>query len=500
MGEELSMETKKEQLSKIVGAEYIFNDIQTLEAYAKDLSFVLSVKPRFVVKPKNVDEVQSLVRWANETNTPLVPLSSGPPHFHGDTVPSAPGSVIVELSRMNKLLRIDRRNRIAIIEPGVTYSQLEPELAKEGMRLTMPLLPRGNKSVIASLLERQPTLIPRYNYSLPEPLRDCGVVWGCGDISYTGHAGNGSYSLEEQWNTGHMPIDPRGPNATDFMRLLTGAQGSMGIVVWASVKCEILPSIRKLFFIPANKLEDLIDFSYRLERLRLGDEVLIANNVLLATMLGKNSAQIRDLKQKVPQWVIIIGIAGRALLAKEKLEVQEKDLTDLVQHFNLKLLTEIPGTTNEEVLNTILNPSTEPNWKLKDKGGSADIFFLTTLEKAPYFIQIMYAKADAVKYPTSDIGIYVQPQHQGVSHHCEFNLPFNPKDEKESTKIKELYSKASEELIERGAYFARPYGMWANLVYNRDAQSTMALRKIKNVFDPNNVLNPGKLCFKSVGK
>jgi len=494
------MEIKKEQLSKIVGAEYVFNDSQTLEAYAKDLSFVLSVKPRFVVKPKNVDEVQRLVRWANETNTPLVPLSSGPPRFHGDTVPSTPGGVIVELSRMNKILRIDRRNRITIIEPGVTYSQLEPELAKEGMRVTMPLLPRGNKSIIASLLERQPTLIPRYNYSLPEPLRDCGVVWGSGEISYTGHAGNGSYSLDEQWEAGNIPVDPRGPNATDFMRLLTGAQGSMGIVVWASVKCEILPSIRKLFFIPANKLEDLIDFSYRLQRLRLGDEVILVNNVLFATMLGKNSDQIRDLKEKFPPWVMIIGIAGRALYPEEKLDVQEKDLTDLVQHFGLKLQTEIAGTANKEVLNTILNPSTEPYWKLKYKGGCEDIFFLTTLDKAPHYIQVMYATADALKYPASDIGIYIQPQHQGVSHHCEFNLPFNPKDAKEMAKVKELYSKASEELIGQGAYFARPYGMWANLVYNRDAQSTMALRKIKKIFDPNNVMNPGKLCFKSIGK
>lgn len=500
MGEEINLEIKKEQLVNIVGAEHVFNDPQILETYSKDLSFVLSIKPRFVVKPKNVEEVQSLVKWANQTGTPLIPVSSGSPHYYGDTVPSVPGGVMVELSRMNKILRIDRRNRIVIIEPGVTYSQLEPELAKEGMRVTMPLLPRGNKSVIASLLERQPTIIPRYNYSLPEPLRNCGVVWGNGEISYTGHAGNGSYSLDEQWNAGHIPIDPRGPNATDFMRLLTGAQGSLGIVVWASVKCEVLPSTRKLFFIQANDLEDIIDFSYRLQRLRLGDEVFITDNVLLATMLGKNSEQIMDLKEKIPPWVMIIGIAGRALLAEEKLNVQEKDLTNLVQQFKLELETKIPGVTNKEVLNTILNPSTESYWKFNYKGGCADIFFLTTLEKIPFFIQIMYARASAVKYPITDIGVYIQPQHQGVSYHCEFNLPFDPKDEKESAKIKELYSTVSEELIEHNAYFARPYGMWADLVYNRDAQSTMALRKIKKIFDPNNIMNPGKLCFKSVGK
>jgi FAD/FMN-containing dehydrogenase len=494
------MDKKKSQLIEIVGAENVLDDPETLEAYSRDHSFVLQIKPWFVARPKNMDEVKKLVRWANGTKTPLVPVSSGPPHFYGDTVPSVPGGVIVEMGRMNKILRIDRRNRMVVVEPGVTYSQLEPELAKEGLRVTMPLLPRGNKSVIASLLERQPTVIPRYNHSLPEPLRNCGVVWGSGEMSYTGDSGTASYSLEEQWEQGLRQVDPRGPNATDFFRLLTGAQGSMGIVIWASIKCEVLPSIRKLYFVPADKLEDIMDFSYRLQRLRLGDEVILANNTLLAAMLGKDIGQIRDLKEKLPLWVMIIGIAGRALFPEEKLAVQEKDLIDLVQHFGLKLLPAIPGATNKEVLNTILNPSADPHWKLNYKGAFEDIFFLTTLDKAPDYIKTMYARAEVLKYPASDIGIYIQPQHQGVTHHCEFNLPYNPQDSKEKARIKELYSRASEELIGQGAYFARPYGMWANLVYNRDAQSNMALKKVKRIFDPNNIMNPGKLCFQSVEK
>jgi FAD/FMN-containing dehydrogenase len=53
---------------------------------------------------------------------------------------------------MNQIRRIDRRNKIVIIEPGVTYAELEPALAKEGLRICRPLLPRPNKSVVASLL------------------------------------------------------------------------------------------------------------------------------------------------------------------------------------------------------------------------------------------------------------------------------------------------------------------------------------------------------------
>ena len=237
----MNVEGIKKDLIGLVGEGNVLDDPVITEAYARDESFVLSIKPRLVVRPANEAEVQALVAWANQTGTALVPVSSGAPHFYGDTVPSVPGAVMVDLSRMNKILRVDRRNRMVVIEPGVTYAQLQAELAKEGMRVTPPLYPRANKSVIGSLLERQPTLITRYNYSIPEPLRNCGVIWGSGQRFFTGDAGWGPADLEAQWSSGGRQVDPKGPAQTDFYRLLTGAQGSYGIVTWASVKCELSP-------------------------------------------------------------------------------------------------------------------------------------------------------------------------------------------------------------------------------------------------------------------
>ncbi len=489
------MTKKKEQLIAIVGEEHVCTDPEILDAYRGDRSFVLPIKPAFVVRPKNADEVHRLVVWANQTTSQLIPVSSGPPHFYGDTAPGAPGCVIVELGRMDRILRIDRRNKMAVIEPGVTYHQLAPELAREGLRVTTPLLPRKNKSVIASLLERQPTLIPRYHYAMTEPLRNCGVVWGNGDITYTGEAGNSSYNLEEQWNAGLRQVDPKGPAQTDFLRLLTGAQGSMGIVTWASIKCELAPQVRKLCFVTAKKLQSLIPFVYRLQRLRLGDELMVVNNAQLALILGQDPEQVQGLKRVLPSWAVIIGVAGRALFPEEKVEVQEKDMADLAQHFGLQLQSSIPGTTNQTVQNAILGLSGDPFWKLAYKGGCQDIFFLTTLAQTPEYAQIVFSAASALQFPASDVGVYIQPQHQGVAQHCEFNLPFDPQQDADVTRIRNLYTTASEQLIAHGAYFARPYGAWADMVYNRDARSTNALRKIKRIFDPNNVMNPGRLCF-----
>ena len=92
-------------LTKIVDSKSIVDSEEVLEAYSKDISFVPRVRPRCMVKLKSADEVQALIKWANESLTPLVPVSSGAPHFRGDTVPSTGGAVIVDLSEMKKVVR-----------------------------------------------------------------------------------------------------------------------------------------------------------------------------------------------------------------------------------------------------------------------------------------------------------------------------------------------------------------------------------------------------------
>jgi FAD/FMN-containing dehydrogenase len=298
-----------------------------------------------------------------------------------------------------------------------------------------------------------------------------------------------------QWKRGVAQVDPKGPNATDLMRLLTGAQGSMGIVIWASVKCELIPSVHKYVFVPGEKLEDLIDFCYKLNRIRLGDEVLLVNTAQLAAMLGKQSAEIDALKETLPAWTVIIGLAGTALFPEERLNVQELDVKRLAQQCCRTLLDGLHNVTAGQIAAALEACSDKAYFKFTAKGGCQDIFFLCTLDKAPQFIKTVFGIAERLKYATSDIGIYIQPQHQGVSHHVEINLPFNPANSKEAEKVKRIYTEASQVLVAQGAYFSRPYGMWADLVYSRDADATRLLRTVKEIVDPNNVLNPGKLCF-----
>ena len=489
------VETILEALATLVGAGNVSNDPERLAVYATDLSTAPRRTPSFVVRPQNPAQICELVLWANRTRTPLVAVSSGGPHFLGDTVPAQPETVIVDLTGMNRILRIDRRNKIAVIEPGVTYAQLDAALAAEGLRVVHPLKPRANKSVVASLLERQPTIIPRFNYSLPEPLRNCGVVWGSGEISFTGEAGSGPLDLEEQWKRRGSQVDPKGPLATDLMRLLTGAQGTMGIVVWASVKCELIPAAHRFLFAAAETLEGLIDLCYRAQRIRMGDELMLLNGAELASLVGRDGAEVEKLRAALPAWVLLFGLAGAGYYPEQRVEVQELDLRRMAQKAGVEILRALPGL-EPAALRTLFDVSAAGrSFKLTAAGACRELFFLTTLDKAPAYVASVLAIAQKHRYPASSIGIYIQPQHHGVSQHVEFTLPFDDSDKAAAAAAERVVEEASEELIKGGAYFSRPYGDWARMVYGRDQTASRVLKVVKQIVDPNNILNPGKLCF-----
>ena len=504
------MAEKKDELIKIVGAEHVIDDPATLDVYSRDHSFTPPRKPLMVVKPKNADEVQGIVKWANQSKTPLVPVSSGQPHFRGDTVPSSGETVIVDLSGMNRIIMMDRRNRVTIVEPGVTFSKLQPELAKEGLRLPMPLLPRTSKSVLGSVMEREPITNPRYAWSLTEPLRCLETVMGNGDMFRTGELAGANVSTSTSGVSKPMPIEELlekrrktqetalyqyGPGQFNYHKLLSAAQGTMGIVTWASLRCEVLPKVHRFFLVPSEGLDNLIGFAYKLLRIRFHDELLLLNSSSLASILGEGTEQIMGLREELPPWIFILGLTGRDIMPEEKVACREKDIGDIAQQCGVGLESEIPGANDGQVGEAVLNPSNEPYWKLGNKGGCQDIFFLTTLNRVPEFVTAMYSLAEAVDYSPSDLGVYIQPTHLGTSCQVEFSLPFDPSDEREVAKVQGLFTKASEELSKQGAFFSRPYGIWADMAYSRNAEHTILSKKLKGLFDPNNVLNPGKLCF-----
>jgi hypothetical protein len=481
-------------LEKIVGSENVLDAPDILKEYSGGPGIVPQRTPGCVVKPANIDELQGVVRWANEKKIPLVPVSSGPPHFRGDTVPGADGAVIVDLSRMNKIIRVNAANRVVIVEPGVTFGELQSELAKSGMCAYMPLAPRSTKSVLASILERDPLLMPGLHWDSTDPMLCAEIVFGTGDKMRTGEAA-GPDTLEDQWEIGKAQISPFGPTQMDPQRLVSGAQGTIGIVTWMSFKCRFLSELSRAFLITGDGLEPLIELSYYLTRIRFTGNIFILNGLNLACLMRQNPQEIATLRDSLPDWVMYVSCEGYGPLPEEKIEYLEADLRELAGSRGLKVHTDIAGINAEEFARLLLQPSTEPYWKLRLKGGFSDIFFMTTQGKTPEFAAIMSELAQQQGFPVNNIGAYIQPIVQGTSCHCEFNLYYDPANQAELELTGKLVAEAISRMEEKGAFFSRPYSGWVDVAYRRSPDTAEMQKKVKDIFDPNWILNPGKLCF-----
>jgi FAD/FMN-containing dehydrogenase len=481
-------------LVKAIGAEQISRDRAELDGFSKDISFANRVRPASLVKPKTAADVQKILKFANETKTPLVPVSSGPPHFRGDTVPSVGGAVIVDLSGMKKIMFVDRDRRVAMVEPGVTFGELIPQASKQGLRLNMPLLPRASKSVIGSILEREPVVMPKYQWDISDPLACAGLYFGTGDEFRTGQAA-GPGTIEEQWKVGGMQKAPYGPGTASWHRLIQGAQGTLGIVTWVSMRCELLPALEESFVVGSSDLDELLEMAYWLIRLRMVNECFILNNTNLASMFAKTPGERDSVRAGLPPWTLFYTIAGYEYFPEERVASQVKDATEITQRLGIEAVRTVGELAANQILKAAQQPCSDPYWKLRPKGACQDVLYLTVREKLAGQIGAMADLTQQAGYATSDLGVYIQPIVQGTSYHCEFNLFYDPASGRERHRVQALATAAVQALMARGAFFSRPYGENAGMIVNRDSATTNVLHTLKKIFDPNNVMNPGKICF-----
>lgn len=486
---------EREKLVEVVGPDHVIQEPAILDSYAQDLSFVSSVRPDYLVKLRNTDDAIKVVKLARETKTPLVPVSSGPPHSRGDTVPSLGGAVMVDLSGMKKIIRVDRTNRTVLFEPGVTFGELIPAAAKEGLRLNMPLLPRQTKSVTASMLEREPVVMPTYHWDIADPLQCVEVIFGTGDKFRTGAAA-GPGDLEEQWRAGGGQVEAAGPSTASWYRVIGGSQGTMGVVTWSSARCEIMPKLEEPYMIGSSELDKLMEIAHWLVRLRIPNECFILNKMNLAAMMAKKYPdEYQDIKESLPDWILFYNLAGYNYLPEKRVLAHEEDVRGIARRAGVEPARSAGKVSAFDFLKVCQAPSEEPYWKFRFKGASQDCFFITNFQGVGETIGVMFKEVEKAGYPMPDLGLYIQPLVQGVNYHVEFNLFYDPANLKETEKVRELISRAVNPLIASGAFFSRPYGENTRAILNKDAATVQALRKVKAMLDPDNIMNPGKLCF-----
>jgi len=325
------------------------------------------------------------------------------------------------------------------------------------------------------------------------------VIWGNGELFVTGSASQGNFRQPEIVSDG---VIPAGPGPMSFDTFLYGSQGTMAVVTWGVVTFEEIPTLTKTFFIPADRVEDVIEPVYRILRRGVCNECLLLNNINLATILTENwPEQFAQLRATLPPWTVILISSALKRRPEEKIAYQEEFLRNMMStYFNkLELLTTLPGLAAvERRLPEMLRkpwPKDKTYWKHAYKGGCQDLMFMTTLDRVERYIPSVIEVAAKHQYPANDIGCYIQPVEDGHACQLQFNFYYNPGDEAELERIRALYADVAAAMLERGAYFTRPYGVVADMVYKKNGDYAALLKRLKKHFDPNGILNPGNLCF-----
>ncbi len=466
-----------EQLCAIVGKKYVVSDPASLSSYCSDnISFIPIRYPIMAVKPATTEEIESVLNIARHHKMPVTPISSCN-RGHGAGIPSVPG-LIIDMRRLNNIHLIDVSCRNAIIEPGVTFKQLQSAAKEKGLRVLLPLELPSDCSVLSTYLEMTPLYAwPKYG---TESILTMEVLLPNGELIKTGLA-----ALPVIDN----PYFPFGTTPSYFNKVWFGGQGTLGIVTKATVKLKTDHLNKKVLYLPYDSFEKSTPILKEIKKLDSPIEYFVVNNTYLSGLLSNNGSEFDSLRNKLPPITTLIVLRGE----KEQIEYQAEDLLDLVNKMGFKILYKLPEIieADEKILHEI-EFSTGYKRFNKFKGGYAVIPFICMVRQIPIFNTIIASIAKQFNYNIHDIGALLLPVEPSRVH-FQYSFYFNPNNTQEYIKVKKLFQAISSTLIKIGAFFSRPYGAWAGQVYAKSGAYKSMIKLIKDEIDPEHIMNHGKL-------
>lgn len=473
----------------------IATDAAAREAYVASHSGPCAV-PLGIAHPKGEAQIEALVHWANANGVPLVAVSSsGGPRRRSDTAITRP-ALVVDVSGMTEVLHADGRNAIAIIEPGVTFPAFDEYLRPFGLRSFKPLLPRRNKSVLTTYLEREPMIAPQDHWDTSDPLSALSFTFGNGAPFRTGGASIPG-SLATNLKRGNRQMMSSGPSATDYTRVLLGAQGTLGIVHWASIYCERIPEQEEAYFYGSNSLHDVASFVRLLALRQLWAHCFVVDRAQAAAALGLPLGTFDSPAAggaALPRWLIYVSIAASEARADAAMAWKRASLASLGGQAGVQLIEAHAGCRAMDLARRIQNLPEQP-YKDAPRGAHREVFCLSQLNRVDALVAAVepfIAEASVRTGGEIEAGIYIQPTVQGASCHLDVTLFHTPRC---ADAAAELDRRIIERLADAGGFISRPYGAWSEIAFRHAPGIVPYLNKAKAMFDPNNLLNPTRLCF-----
>ena len=458
-------EVNFEKLEDIVGKKYIFKEYEIRWTYAFGGSiFNKNWVPDLIILPQNKKQISKILNLANKYRIPVIPRGSGTSLSSGSLAPY--GGIILDLNRMNKIIEIDIENNVVEVEPGVICDELNNTLRPHGY--FFPPDP-GSSSVatIGGMVANNAGGIQAFKYGVTKNyVLYLEVVLPDGQILTLGSKvlkSVSSYNLKD---------------------LFVGSEGTLGVITKIGLRIRPLPKHRKLGIFIFREVEDLQDAVLELRRqgivpnlLEFMDKLLLKpvseylkgefldfpnGYVLLAETDGNTMQEVDE------TFAIMFDIIIKKNPIYHKIAMNDEDRERLI----------LARKTNLPALSRI-----RPNTCVED----------CTIQVSDFANVIKKIEDIPKKIDAKNLLVAIICHMEGNLHPT---FLFNENDEEDVKDFEKAIDYLYKEIIlPVGGTLTGEHGIgkiknpYLNLEYSPNVINLMS--QIKNLFDPNMILNPG---------
>lgn len=458
----------REKLIAIVGADNFSDSEESLLAYSYDATPNYQALPDAVVRPRHTKDVQEIVRVCNEHRIPIVPRGSGT-NLCAGTCPLE-GGIVVVFSNMNKILEIDEENLTATVQPGVITQDLIEAVEAKG--LFYPPDPSSMKiSTIGGNISENSGGLRGLKYGVTRDyVLGLEVVLANGDVIRTG---------------GKLAKDVAG---YDFTKLIVGSEGTLGIVTEAILKLIPKPETKKTML----ALFDSLEASGR------AVSTIIANKVIPTTLefLDQGTLEVVEAFAKIGLPTDV----GAVLLIEQDgpREVVERDIEKIVDICKrCEAISVQVAKTEEEGL--ALTTARRVALSALARKKPTTILEDATVPRSKIAEMVRAINEIAKKY---DVEIYTFGHAGDGNLHPTCLTDARDKDEME--RVEQAFAEIFAKAIELGGTITGEHGVGVMkspyLTWKLGEEGVEAMRTVKRAFDPNNIMNPGKMFAKESRK
>jgi len=453
------------QIKSIVGAEYVFTDEESFEKYGRDETEKLHYSPAVVVKPRKTEEIATLMQLANKHLIPVTPRGAGT-GLTGGALPHL-GGLVIAMERFNQILDIDERNLQVTTEPGVITEVLQNTVKEKGLIYPPDPASKGSCFIGGNISENSggPKAV-KYGV-VKDYVLNLEVVLPTGEIIWTGS---------------NVLKNATGYNLT---QLIVGSEGTLGIVTKIVLRLIPHPKFDLLMLAPFDSLEkasEAVSAIFRAGITPSAMELMEIESIRLASKLCESTA-ITITDNLAAHLIIEVDGNDKDVLMKDM-----EATADVLSNFEVGELYFADDAQQKTEL-----------WKIRRKANEASVAAGYTIEEDTVVPRAELPKLiKGVKALAAENGFKVVSYgHAGDGNlHIRINHPLYKKSY-ENEVIQGILIKIFELVKSLGGTISGEHGIgliqksFMPVVFD---PVTMELMKgIKKVFDPNHILNAGKI-------